>query len=265
MKSRFLMELTTPEIAAFLGEGSRIAFLPVGTVEMHGPHQPVGTDTIIAKAFALSIAEQADGLVLPEFHYSWAGSTDGFAGTISMEIGLEQAVVEAIALRSFRMGFGKVVLVSVHSPNNHVLYLSARTFYEKHHKPLFFIDPYRPIDEASSRIFEGDYARSKEASLVLASLEVLGQPGLYTEEAMRYEDKAPPFPASFERLDRIGGIGYFMQDPRQHACPSPFVSLPKGREFLERQSRLIAAALPDLDEYAAEAGRQKNQGWWADS
>ncbi len=260
MKSRFLMELTTPEVEQYLSRGGRTALLPVGSVEMHGPHQPIGTDTLIAKAFALRIAEQADGLVLPEVHYSWAGSTDGFAGTITTAMDLEQALVEAIAVRCFGMGFKRVVLLSVHAPNRHILYLSARKIFEKHHAPALFVDPYQPIDEVSSRIFEGDFEKSKEASLVLAALDILGLPGLYTEEAMRYDEEAPPFPGSLERLGRIGGVGYFMQDARQHACPSRFVSLQKGREFITNQSRGIAEAIVDLDEYTANAALQKNKG-----
>jgi len=227
---------------------------------MHGPHQPIGTDTLIAKAFALQIAERADGLVVPEVHYSWAGSTDGFAGTITMGMDLEQALVEAIAARCFDMGFKRVVLLSVHAPNKHILYLSARRIFERHHGPALFVDPYQPVDQVSSRIFEGNFEKSKEASLVLAALEILGLPGLYTEEGMRYDEEAPAFPASLERLGRIGGVGYFMQDPRQHACPSRFVSLAKGREFFAHQSAEIAAAIEDLDEYATKAALQKNKG-----
>ena len=114
MRSRFLAELTTPEVESYLARGGRTALLPVGSVEMHGPHQPIGTDTLIAKAFALRLAEEADGLVLPEIHYTWAGSTDGFAGTVSIEPELVQKTVEAIALKVFRMGLRRLLVLSVH-------------------------------------------------------------------------------------------------------------------------------------------------------
>ena len=57
MRSRLLLELTTPEVEAYLAQGGKTALLPVGCVEMHGPHQPIGTDSIVAKAFALRIAD----------------------------------------------------------------------------------------------------------------------------------------------------------------------------------------------------------------
>jgi creatinine amidohydrolase/Fe(II)-dependent formamide hydrolase-like protein len=47
MRSRFLLELTTPEVETYLAQGGKTTLLPVGRVEMHGPHQPIGTDSII--------------------------------------------------------------------------------------------------------------------------------------------------------------------------------------------------------------------------
>ena len=110
MRSRFLLELTTPEVEAYLAEGGTTALLPVGCVEMHGPHMPIGTDSIVAKAFALRIAEAANGIVLPGVHYTWAGSTDGFAGTLAVEPELVYKTVESIALKAWRMGLRRVLL-----------------------------------------------------------------------------------------------------------------------------------------------------------
>lgn len=261
IRSRFLMELTTPEVEEFMSGGNRVAVLPVGCVEMHGPHQPIGTDTLISKAFALRIAEGADGLVLPELHYSWSGSTDGFKGTISVGMNLEKELIETIAARSFKMGFKSLILLSVHIPNDHILYLCAREIFEKYHTPVFCINPYHPFDEHSSKIFEGEYEKSKEASLVLAALNILGQPELYSEDEMCREDEAPAFSEALQRLSKKGGVGYFMQDPRQHACPSKFVSLKKGLEYFEYQLGYFKSIIDDIDVYTSEVKMQKNRGW----
>ena len=44
-------QLTYPEIEA-LDRGTTIPILPVGAVEAHGPHLPLGTDDIISEAMA---------------------------------------------------------------------------------------------------------------------------------------------------------------------------------------------------------------------
>ncbi len=261
MKSRYLMELTTPEVEEFL-KGGRIAILPVGCTEMHGPHQPIGTDTIIAKAFALKIAEEVEGLVLPELGYTWAGSTDGFAGTISIGVDLVQALVEAVVFKTYKMGFKHVVMISVHAPNKSVLFITARKIYEKYGKPVLFIDPYKPFDDYSKKLFDGEFEKSKEASLVLAGMNILGNPDLYTEEGMSYDDEAPPYPDKLWKLNSLGGLGYFMQDIRQHACPSRFVSLDRGLEYYRNQTSLIKNAISDLEEYSTDIAQEWNKGWY---
>lgn len=262
MRSRFLLEVTTPEVETYLAQGGKTALLPVGCVEMHGPHQPIGTDSIVAKAFALRIAEAADGIVLPEVHYTWAGSTDGFAGTLSVEPELVYKTVEAIALKCWRMGLRRLLVLSIHHGNHYPLYLLVRQIYEKHRMPVVYVNPMAPLDEEIRALFAGDYSKSMEASLVLAALHVLGQSDLYSAQEMCYDDEPPPRFESFRQISKVGAVGSFMQDPRHHACPSRYVSLERGLEFIDRQVRTIAPMLAHIDQYLKDTQGQSNQGWW---
>jgi hypothetical protein len=101
-----------------------------------------------------------------------------------------------------------------------------------------------------------------EASLVLAALHVLGQPDLYSESQMRYDDQPPPRFESLRRISDVGAVGSFMQDPRQHTCPSEYVSLERGLAFYDRQVAAIAPVLAQIDAYAEDTRGQDNQGWW---
>ena len=153
MRSRFLLELTTPEVEAYLAEGGTTALLPVGCVEMHGPHQPVGTDSIVAKAFALRIAEAANGIVLPQVHYSWPGSTDGFAGTLAIEPELVYQTVRSVLLKAWRMGLRRLLILSIHHGNHYPLYMLVRRIYEEPHMPVVYVNPMQALDdEAWSRL-----------------------------------------------------------------------------------------------------------------
>jgi len=261
MRSRFLLELTTPEVESYLAAGGDLAILPIGSVEMHGPHQPIGTDTFVAKAFALRIAESANGLILPEVAYTWAGATDGFAGTISVEAELMQQLVRAVALKALRAGFRRVLLISGHSPNKSTLFYTVRHFFETEGAPLFFVDAFDPLDETAAALFAGPYAQGKEASIVLAALQVLGLGDLYREAEMRRAAAAPPGPGWLGQMLRVGTVGYFMQDPRQHACPSEYVSLERGLRFIAAQVETILPALAAWQTYRQEIGRQANRGW----
>ena len=98
--------------------------------------------------------------------------------------------------------------------------------------------------------------------MVLAALRILGKNGLYSESEMRYHEEEPPWPDSLGSIGKVGTVGYFMQDPRQHACPSEHVSLERGLRFIESQVQAILPAVAQIDAYAQDAEGQGNKGWW---
>lgn len=91
--------------------------VPVGSVEQHGPHLPLDTDTAIAVAVATGVADRLDGAwVAPPVAYGASGEHQGFAGTCSIgsEV-LHQVLVELV--RSLRTWAERVCLVNAHGGN----------------------------------------------------------------------------------------------------------------------------------------------------
>jgi creatinine amidohydrolase len=80
-----------------------LAWLPIGTLEWHGPHNPFGLDTIIAHELALRAAARAGGLVMPSL--TW-GEPREFMH-IETNPDTREAVQEAMRLprANFRRGF----------------------------------------------------------------------------------------------------------------------------------------------------------------
>jgi creatinine amidohydrolase len=72
-------ELSATELAEALRQKS-LVYVPIGTLEFHGPHLPLGMDAIHAHEFCLAAAEQTGGVVLPAVYWSphghegWTGS-----------------------------------------------------------------------------------------------------------------------------------------------------------------------------------------------
>lgn len=54
--------------------------LPIGAVEAHGPHLPLGTDNILASEYSAKIAAKTDGFVLPVLPYAKFGVCKIFQG-----------------------------------------------------------------------------------------------------------------------------------------------------------------------------------------
>lgn len=102
-----------------------LLLVPVGSLEQHGPHLPLDTDSTIAHAVAREVAQRltASGTttwVSPTIALGSSGEHQDFAGTISIgtEV-LRQVVVETV--RSARTWVPRVVLVNGHGGNRDAL------------------------------------------------------------------------------------------------------------------------------------------------
>jgi mycofactocin precursor peptide peptidase len=115
-------DLTSPEAAAGPAgpagpAGGWTVLVPLGSVEQHGPHLPLDTDTRIAVAVARRVAASLPGVVVaPAIAYGASGEHQGFAGTLS--IGQEALVHVVVELaRSAGPEVARVVLVNGHGGN----------------------------------------------------------------------------------------------------------------------------------------------------
>jgi creatinine amidohydrolase len=97
----------------------RVALLPTGSVEYHGPHGPLGTDTFIARELAERVGARRPRLVvLPELAYAPCSiETRRHTGTIDIGRGAATALLEQVFRGLFGAGFAGVVVVNAHMPN----------------------------------------------------------------------------------------------------------------------------------------------------
>lgn len=108
---------TSPELEGLLESAEPpLLVVPLGATEQHGPHLPLGTDTLLAEVLARDLASRrGDCLVAPPLPYGASGEHAGFAGTLSVGAAvLEELVVELVRSAA---GFRGVVLVSAHGGN----------------------------------------------------------------------------------------------------------------------------------------------------
>ncbi len=110
---------TWPQVEAT--QGTALLAVPLGSLEQHGPHLPLDTDTRIARALAHAAAERVARLaVAPAVAYGASGEHAGFPGTLLVghEV-LAALLVELV--RSARSSFAGVVLVNAHGGNDAAL------------------------------------------------------------------------------------------------------------------------------------------------
>jgi creatinine amidohydrolase len=63
---------------------ARVVVIPVGSVEQHGPHLPLGTDSMVAITLAEDAAARAGALVAPPLWYGWAPHHMALPGTVTV-------------------------------------------------------------------------------------------------------------------------------------------------------------------------------------
>lgn len=121
----FPSELGTATSRQLLGTWPAL-IVPVGSVEQHGPHLPLDTDTRIATAVARGVADQlteddgSDYLVAPAIGYGASGEHEGFAGTVSIGTSALQMLLVEFG-RSAAGWVSRLVFVNGHGGNMEAL------------------------------------------------------------------------------------------------------------------------------------------------
>jgi len=117
---RFIKHMNTVEVEAFLAEEKPL-FLPIGTLEAHGRHLPVGTDTLCAEKFAEELSLKLAGAVAPAIEY---GITNVLAQTSPASFFSEElfeAFVEKIIQTFYLQGFKTIIIINGHGGNRDAL------------------------------------------------------------------------------------------------------------------------------------------------
>jgi creatinine amidohydrolase len=96
-----------------------VAVLPVGAIEAHGPHLPLGTDVIIAEAMARAGAERLaarglDVLMLPPLAFAPAPFASAFAGTVNTLPAATTMMVAGVARSLSAHGVRLMAIANAH-------------------------------------------------------------------------------------------------------------------------------------------------------
>ncbi len=102
---------------AFERAQPRLAVVPIGALEQHSTHLPIGTDFILVQEVARRVAEQLEAWLLPALPYSNSQEHHEFHGTVWLRPTTLAAVVEDLVLSLRHQGIRYVVLLSGHGGN----------------------------------------------------------------------------------------------------------------------------------------------------
>lgn len=112
-------ELTMSQ-AKKAAESDKVVILPIGSVEEHGRHLPLCTDSIQPEYVAAAVARRTGCLVAPSLRYGVCNSTRNFPGTISIGFQALYKITKDILEEFLRNGFRRILVLSGHAGQSHM-------------------------------------------------------------------------------------------------------------------------------------------------
>jgi creatinine amidohydrolase len=250
----FYAQLTPAEFRARL-TAAPVAYLPLGTLEWHGPHLPLGADGLQSQGFFAHLAERVGGIILPMLFLGPDGRQEvdgqeffgmdiwGFRGRKPEQLTgsaywIENmqftALLERILANLKRAGF-KIVVAHGHGPSTGLFGDHIPEWSQRFGLKLFTCWREQEDNETDGLGLQKDHAAANETSLTMAL-----HPDLVHMEYL------PQDPQEWPKA--ILG-----QDPRLYASPEV------GRQIMEKQGErmesLLHAALASLVKEAVPGGR----------
>ncbi len=122
---RRLDRLSWPEAAAWFRRDPRL-LLPVGTCLQHGPHLPLGADTIVVERLAEEVSQRTGILVAPTLAYGVSSDLEqSYAGTASLERKTLHRVLNELVDSWERQGLEEIIIITAHGYGPHIQAMAA--------------------------------------------------------------------------------------------------------------------------------------------
>lgn len=252
LQRRLLCELTSRQCNSYQVQGGDIMLVPVGSVEVLGPHLPVGERCFVAEAFCRLMAEQVNGLYLPVTPYTSVQSTFDRAGSVDVPESIVNVYVRAVMDDLLATGFRRILLVTY---LDYLRYYIPQEFYEDYNVAAAGIH----LGELLNR-----YGREEgvgEDSFIVGALRVLGRNDLVekmerenqrllseVEGGGRKEKEAEAWEA-LSALRRVGTIGFTYPRGAYPLPSNPNLSGEKGEQVLRRAVVELTPAVESLRDY----------------
>ena len=140
--ARYLPYLSWTDIQAMPDRENAVIIQPVGAIEQHGPHLPIGVDSAIGLAVLGKALAKLDSTIpayaLPNLYYGKSNEHWHFPGTITLSAQTLLAVLMEVAESLYRSGFRKVVLMNSHGGQPQIIEIVARDLHQKYADLMVF-------------------------------------------------------------------------------------------------------------------------------
>ena len=238
MRTRMLTSLTNTEIEEYLKRND-VIFIPVGNVEVHGGF-PTDCEYVGPLAFAQKMAEEVDGLVLPNLAYFFPGGTVVGKGTVYIKPSEGLPYLKAIARSLLRQGFRRQIYLTSHGPSPQTLSPLIREFFDETKDPILYIEM-------------GGLMRKAHADFNKVLFGAYSVVGRLEDIPLNVTQVMPEHPAdpSLNKLQGLGpgsgAIGAYFGDPGEHGGLAKPITAEQRAQYAKEGVAMIDATVKAAD------------------
>jgi creatinine amidohydrolase/Fe(II)-dependent formamide hydrolase-like protein len=251
MSANRLLEMLPSDVEAALQSGNDIAIVPIYSIEQHGPHLLLGTDSYGDEALVQELGRITGGMVLPAVPFSWVGCTNAFSGGVGVREAEFIRYLRAVVRGLWRAGFRRIVIWNGHGGN----YYAMRTFpheaFREDGIPVLTIYGLSDLPRAWEMAEEA----GGEAGLLTGALRILGREDLVQKVIETNRKAIAEFgdrpkvqlePRAARDSRRLGVVGHDYSHECLHVQPDSRVDPDRGAEVIRKVAEHVAGVLEDF-------------------
>lgn len=144
-------ELTSADFVKAIQKSEGTCLLPIGIMEKHGLHLPLGNDLINVRYASLHAAQQEYAVVFPEYFVSQIFEARHQPGTVAYSAHLQLDLLQETTDEMGRNGCKKIVIVNGHGGNGHLLPFFAQSQLQSPHDYIVYVFNRLSHDDAPGR------------------------------------------------------------------------------------------------------------------
>jgi creatinine amidohydrolase len=252
---RYLASLTGDQLAA-LKLDRALAIIPTGSIEQHGPHLPVGVDSILGQAWLTRalplLPADAPVWVAPALTYGKSNEHAGFPGTLSLSAISFRALLLAQARQLAALGFRSIAVFNTHGGNSSTVTMTLREIQTTLGLRAVMLGFNWQPDLSPQEAAYGFHAGEFETSLMLACAPELTRMELAScDYPARLDDpgllRPEAAPATFSWISSDISSRGVMGDATVATREKGEAWFREGSAALAREILRLLAALEDLD------------------
>ncbi|PRY16388.1 creatinine amidohydrolase [Pontibacter ummariensis] len=237
-------ELTASDWPKALEKSARTCILPIGILEKHGPHAPLGSDLIHVREWAARATKNEYAVVFPDYFYGQVYEAQQQPGTFALPSRLVWDLLDATVEEIARNGFDKIVIVNGHGGSPQLLRYFVQSQLEKRRDyVVYFFDPVQdPAFTAKvNKMRKTDPAGDQHAGERETSTLLYLRPDLVKQERATQESGE-----NLKRLDLPNlytGIWWYASYPNHYAGEGAKAKRELGKLLTENQVEALTQAL----------------------